>query len=514
MIIGETLAYNARHSAGAEALICGNKRRTWGELNAGANRFANALLELRAEKGDRALMLVDNSLEFVEIYYGLAKIGVISAPSLPRSVGAEIVYIANDLRAKYVVVEAAAAAEVKSIQHQLKTVRHVIGVGDGHGLELDYDTLLRTASAEDPAIRVAPTDLLTVKYTSGTTGSPKGCMRAHNNFILAAAVYLFEMPLYDADTGSITSPLAAGMAISELTRYVIRGTRMVMLPRFDAVQFMELIAREKITWGYAMDTMARRFCMHPDLDQADLSSLRAFSGVRDPECMERLLAQKTFHAGFHTGYGSSESGGRISFKKAEDFEKAMKQPAKYGHIMDSLGREGRLYRMEAVDDDLKPVPVGEIGELAVRGPSVFQGYWERPEESAKVLRDGWLVTGDLSRRDAEGYIYLAGRKRDMIKSGGINVYPAEIEPVLARHPKIAEASVVGIADEQWGEKVVACVVAKAPVTETEIIDFCRDKLSGPKRPKTVHFLDKLPTNESGKVVKKDLVAMLTRDQKT
>ena len=160
------------------------------------------------------------------------------------------------------------------------------------------------------------------------------------------------------------------------------------------------------------------------------------------------------------------------------------------------------------------MPVGEIGELAVRGPSVFQGYWERPEESAKVLRDGWLVTGDLSRRDAEGYIYLAGRKRDMIKSGGINVYPAEIEPVLARHPKIAEASVVGIADEQWGEKVVACVVAKAPVTETEIIDFCRDKLSGPKRPKTVHFLDKLPTNESGKVVKKDLVAMLTRDQKT
>jgi fatty-acyl-CoA synthase len=274
---------------------------------------------------------------------------------------------------------------------------------------------------------------------------------------------------------------------------------------------MQAIARERITWGYAMDTMCKRFCMHPDLDQAELSSLRSFSGTRDRESMERLLAHPSFRAGFHTGYGSSEAGGRISFKKAEDFEKALKYPEKYGHLLDSLGREGRLYRMEAVDDDLRPVPVGEIGELAIRGPSVFQGYWERPDETAKVLRGGWLVTGDLCRRDEEGYIYLAGRKRDMIKTGGINVYPAEIEPVLMKHGKVADAAVVGIPDEQWGEKVVACVVAKEAITEAELIDFCRDKLSGPKRPKTVRFMDKLPINETGKVVKKDLVAMLVRE---
>jgi long-chain acyl-CoA synthetase len=390
-------------------------------------------------------------------------------------------------------------------------VEHVIGVGDGHGLPLDYDTLMRAASPEAPAVPIAPADLLTIKYTSGTTGAPKGCVRTHNNFIMAAAVALFEQPMVDGDTASITSPLAAGMAISELAKFVIRGTRTVMMGRFDPVHYMELIEREKITWGYAMDTMAKRFCMHPDLDQADLSSLRSFSGTRDRESMERLLAHKTFRAGFHTGYGSSEAGGRISFQKPEDFDKALRQPEIYGHILDSLGREGRLYRMEAVDDALKPVPQGEIGELAIRGPSVFQGYWEKPDETAKVLRDGWLVTGDLCRRDAEGYIYLAGRKRDMIKTGGINVYPAEIEPVLAAHEKVAEAAVVGIPDEQWGEKVVACVVAKAPVTEAELIDFCRDKLSGPKRPKAVHFMDKLPINESGKVVKKDLVTMLTEN---
>jgi acyl-CoA synthetase (AMP-forming)/AMP-acid ligase II len=259
-----------------------------------------------------------------------------------------------------------------------------------------------------------------------------------------------------------------------------------------------------------MDTMAHRFAMHPDLEKADFSTLRSFSGTRDRDAMERLQAQPTFHAGFHSGYGSSEAGGRISFKKHEDFDKALREPEKYGYILDSLGREGRLFRMEAVDDDLKPVPTGEVGELAIRGPAVFKGYWERPEETAKVLRDGWLVTGDLCRRDAEGYIYLAGRKRDMIKTGGINVYPAEIEPVLMSHANVDLAAVVGIPDKQWGEMVVACVIKKGPLQEQELIDFTRDKLAGHKRPKKVVFVDTLPTNASGKVVKKDLIEMLSK----
>ena len=283
----------------------------------------------------------------------------------------------------------------------------------------------------------------------------------------------------------------------------------VLLGRFDPAVYFEMIEREKITFGYAMDTMVRRFATHPGFASANLSSLRTFSGSRDHESMDAMRSQKTFHAGFHTGYGSSEGGGRISFKKPEDYQKTFENPEKYGHLHESLGREGRLFRMEAVDDDLRPVPVGEIGELAIRGPSVFQGYWERPEETAKVLRDGWLVTGDLIRRDAEGYLYMCGRKREMIKTGGINVYPAEIEPVLMSYGKIDQVAVVGIPDKEWGEKVVACVVPKEPMTETEVIDFLRDKLGGPKRPKNVVFMDKFPTNASGKVVKRELVEMLT-----
>ena len=509
MILGETLAYNARTSPHNEAIIFGNQRSTWKGLDDNANRFANALTKLGAKKGDRALMLIDNSMEFIEVYYGLAKIGVISAPSLPKSVGAEIIYIANDLRAKYIIVEREGAQGVRDVADQLKTVEHVIGIGEGHGLEFDYDEIMRNSTEADPDVRIEPSDFLTIKYTSGTTGAPKGCIRSHSNFVMAGAVGLFEQPMYDDDVASISSPLAAGMAITEMSRFVIRGTRTVLLGRFDPAQYFEAIAREKITFGYAMDTMVRRFATHPGFQQADLSSLRTFSGSRDHESMELLRNQKTFRAGFHTGYGSSEGGGRISFKKPEDYQKTFDDPVKYGHLHDSLGREGRLFRMEAVDDDLKPVPAGEIGELAIRGPSVFQGYWERPEETAKVLRDGWLVTGDLIRRDAEGYVYMCGRKREMIKTGGINVYPAEIEPVLMSYGKIEQVAVIGIPDTEWGEKVVACVVGKEPMTEAEVIDFCRDKLGGPKRPKNVVFMDKLPTNESGKVVKKTLVEMLT-----
>jgi long-chain acyl-CoA synthetase len=509
MILGETLAYNARNMPDKEAFIFFDRRTTWKGLDDAANRFANALTKLGAKKGDRALMLVDNCIEFIEIYYGLAKIGVISAPSLPKAVGAEISYIANDLRAKFVIAERDGAPVIKEISDQLKSVEHVIGVGEGHGLELDYYEMLRNSSAEDPNVLIDPSDYLTIKYTSGTTGAPKGCIRSHNNFVMAGAVGLFEQPMFDDDTASISSPLAAGMAITEMSRFVIRGTRTVLLGRFDPAQYFEMIEREKITFGYAMDTMVRRFATHPGFQQANLSSLRTFSGSRDHESMELMRSQKTFHAGFHTGYGSSEGGGRISFKKPEDYQKTFDNPEKYGHLHDSLGREGRLFRMEAVDDDLRPVPVGEIGELAIRGPSVFQGYWERPEETAKVLRDGWLVTGDLIRRDEEGYLYMCGRKREMIKTGGINVYPAEIEPVLMSYGKVDQVAVVGIPDKDWGEKVVACVVAKEPMTEVELIDFCRDKLGGPKRPKNVVFMDKFPTNASGKVVKRELVDMLT-----
>jgi long-chain acyl-CoA synthetase len=178
--------------------------------------------------------------------------------------------------------------------------------------------------------------------------------------------------------------------------------------------------------------------------------------------------------------------------------------------MSSLGTEAPLFRINAVDENMREVPAGEFGEMVVKGPSLTTGYWNRPEDTAKAFRDGWLVTGDIIRKDKDGYIWLSGRKRDMIKTGGVNVYPAEIEAVLSEHAKIDQIAVIGMPDPRWGEKVVACVVPRGPCTEEDVLAFAGKSLAGFKKPKNVLFFDQLPTNEVGKVVKKDLPALVAK----
>jgi acyl-CoA synthetase (AMP-forming)/AMP-acid ligase II len=513
MVIGETLAHQARVIPDREALVVDERRLTWRQLDAGANRFANALLGLGARHGDRVVLLLGNCVEFVEAYYGLAKIGCISAPVMPRAVASEVTYVAERMRAKFIVAEAGAAHLVREMTATPATrspatpTVQAIGVGAGHGLALDYDTLLAAASDAEPQVEVAPDDLLTVKFTGGTTGIPKGCVRTHRNFIMAAAVTLAEIPLTDDETALIATPLAAGMAISQLTMLILKGSRIVMMRRFEPGEYLETLARERPTLGYLMDIMSRRLAAHPGYHDADFSCMRLLHGVNATDVLHKFHEQKTFRAGLTSGYASSECGGLVSFKKPDYYSRALADPS-LEHLLDSVGREAPLSRVEIVDDDGKLVPHGELGELAVRGPSVFQGYWEMPEETAKVLRGGWLYTGDVGFRDKDGDLYLRGRKREMIKSGGLSVYPAEVEPVLLTFPKISEVAVVGIPHQEWGEQVVACVVASPDCSADEIMAWCDGKLASYKRPKEVVFFQALPVSEAGKLMKKELIKIL------
>jgi acyl-CoA synthetase (AMP-forming)/AMP-acid ligase II len=507
MVIGETLAHQARVIPNREALVVGGRRLTWRQLNAGVNRFANALLGLGAKHGDRVLLLLGNGVEFVEAYYGLAKIGCISAPVMPRSVSSEVAFIADKLRAQFIVVEAGAAHLVREIAAGVGSSVTTIGVGEGHGLSLDFDTLLAAATDAEPTVDVSPDDLLTIKFTGGTTGVPKGCVRTHRNFIMAAAVTLAEIPLADDDSALIATPLAAGMAISQLTMLILKGNRTVMLQRFEPGEYLETLGRERPTLGYLMDVMSRRVAAHPAYHDTDFSSLRLLHGVNSADVLHKFREQRSFRAGFTSGYASSECGGLVSFKKPDYYTRALADPS-LEHLLDSVGREAPLFRVEIVDDDRRPVADGELGELAVRGPSVFQGYWEMPDETAKVLRDGWLLTGDVGFKDRDANIYLRGRKREMIKSGGLSVYPAEVEPVLLSYPKIAEVAVVGIPHAEWGEQVVACVVASPDCRADEIIAWCDGKLASYKRPKAVEFFPALPVSEAGKVLKQELIRIL------
>jgi len=491
-----------------EALVVGDTRLTWGDWNAAANRFANALLDLGARHGDRVVLLLNNSVEFAVAYYGLSKIGCISAPVMPRSVSSEVGSIVRSLRARFIIAEVGAVPVINEIRHDIPSVDAVIGVGEGHGLAIDFSGLVSAAPAHEPPVAVDPDDALTIKFTSGTTGAPKGCVRSHGNFIAAATGNLIEIPIDQEDTAIVAAPLAAGMAISQMTMLVMRGVRIIMLPRFEPGAFLDVLERERPSLVYLMDGMSRRLFAHPAFPQADFSSVRLYHPVNARDVVERLHAHSTFHAGFSSGYASSEGGGLISVKRPELYEAGLSDP-KYAYLLDCLGRETLLNRIECLDDGLNPLPTNEIGELAIRGPSVFQGYWERPEETEKVLRDGWLLTGDLAYRDADGFIYLQGRKRDLIRTGNLSVYPAEVEPVLLESGKVSIACVIGIPDQEWGEKVVACVISKSPCTEDELIQFCRQKLASYKCPKAVIFFDSLPTTDVGKIAKKELVKIVS-----
>jgi acyl-CoA synthetase (AMP-forming)/AMP-acid ligase II len=505
MRLDAALKRHAVTKPGEEALLFQERRLSWGDLNEGVNRVANALLKLGVRHGDRVMLLMNNSVEFITVYYALARIGCISAPVMPTLTATDIEYIAETLAAKMIIADGSSTELAVGISRKVASVTAVIGVGE-HALPLDLAALAQAAGAEDPGIDVDTHDPLTIKFTSGTTGVPKGCVRSHYNFVMASISIQVETPVLDGDIGLIAQPFAAGMAVMLLAVYVFKGVRMIVLPAFDAGQYLSAIETERVTHAAAMDWMARRFSAHPSFATTDLSSLRILHGINQLGSLIPIYAQGTFKAGITAGYASSEAGGLVTFKTPTDFARVAADPSfNGGH---SSGRACRLHQVQCLDDNLRPVPHGEVGELAIRGPTVFTEYWKAPEETAKTLKEGWLLTGDLAEIDADGYMYLRGRKRDMIRTGGLNVYPAEIEPRLLLYPGISEIAVIGIPDREWGERVVACATASQAIDEAAFMAYCRENLAPHKRPKAFYVLERFPMTASGKVKKADLVEIV------
>jgi fatty-acyl-CoA synthase len=405
------------------------------------------------------------------------------------------------------VLGAGNADAVAAVPEQLTGAMTIVTVGETFPGAIDYEALLASGAAHPPLVAVDPDAIAMIKYTSGTTGEPKGCCRTHRHVTMAALLYLMHVPHDRHDRATISSPLSAGFAVSLLNAFILAGTTIHLLPKFDVVQLLETIARERITIAYAIQSTFNDVTRFPELDAYELGSLRLFTGTSGTQDtlvgMRRLRRHPSFRAGFLNAYGSSEAGGYIAYNTPANYAAILADPG-LAHRGESIGREAMLCRVACVDEDLAILPPGEVGEMAVRAPTVFSGYWNRPAETAEVFRKGWLVTGDMAMQDSDGFLYLAGRKRDVIKTGGINVYPAEIEQILATHPKIAEVAVVGVPDAEWIEKIVACVVARAGCAEQELLDFCRDKLSGYKRPKAIIFMASLPRNETGKLLKRAL----------
>jgi len=501
--------------ASKPAIVYEGRTLTYREVDERANRLANALAQLGLRPGSRVATLQHNCLEYVEICFGLIKGGFPQLIMNPRLNPSEISFQLNDSETEVVILQHHYAELIRPIIGQLSKVKHFICFdGQGSGM-LDYDKLISSVSPLEPAWELNLQDLGELRYTSGTTGTPKGIMLPYGSWLAVSRnLLLDQMPYLDSsDRFAALQPLYHGAGWRILPVW-IRGATHYVVRRFDPEIAVDLIEKERITVIKTIPTVILRLLDVPDIKKRDLSSLRAVIFGASPMPVERFKqAIEIFGPIFIQGYGQTEAPVTICALKKEDYAVAG-DPAKVKHLS-SVGRPYTMVKVKVVNEAGQEVAPGELGEVIVQGDHMMTGYLNRPEATAETIRNGWIYTRDMATVDEAGYIYLTGgRKSDMIITGGLNVYPVEVEQVLYQHPAVAEAAVIGVPDPQWGEAIKACIILKAgyQVNEEEIIEFCKERLASYKKPRSVDFVTEFPKNAAGKIMHKELRRKYAEDQ--
>jgi long-chain acyl-CoA synthetase len=504
--VGEILSRKTDAELERLAVVCKrtNSRCTYGELNARVNKLANGLIQRGLGRGDRLGLLLPNGIQFIESFFASAKVGSALVALDSRLVGRELAYILNDAEAEALIVGPEHFEIVQSIRSQLDAVKWIVCVGDAIAGELSYEELIAAHPATEPDRGVEETDLATLYYTSGTTGIPKGIMTTHRNLWAAMINTEVALPVTSEDITLHTSPLSHIAAVWPLLTHCHTGGGNVIVERFDAKLVLEAIEREKVTTWNSVPTMIQRVLEYPDVQKYDLSSLNWVGYGASPmpvEVLKRAIA--TCGNRFAQVYGSTEAY-IVTLLPKEDH--VVEGPEEKVKRLASCGRPIGDCEVRIVGDDGRAADRGEVGEIVVRGDSVFSGYWRQPEETTKAVKQGWFSTGDLASMDEEGYVFITGRKKDLIISGGENISPREVEEVIYRHAAVSEVAVIGVPDEKWGEAVIAVVVLREGNTASseEIISFCKDDLARFKAPKVVDFVDSLPKTPTGKLLRRAL----------
>ncbi|MBI5031584.1 MAG: long-chain-fatty-acid--CoA ligase [Chloroflexi bacterium] len=506
----DMLNLNAQKFANKTALVFEDKRLTFAQVNARINRLNHALSSLGVVKGDRVGIFAYNCSQYFEVF-GVSKAGRICVPLNFRSVGREILYQVNHSELNTLIVEKEFVPVVNSIRAELTTVRNFICLDADVPDMLNYETLLDRASADEPTESVAPEDPCVLYYTSGTTGRPKGAMHTHKSMIAEAHIPYREICSDDVALCVMPFFHVGGSAAHMIPAFAV-GATIVIQKKFDETLVLETLEKERMSYIYLVPAMIIRVLEHPNLNKYDLSSLRtlAFTGAPMPlEAYKKGI--KRLGPIFIQFLGQTETLNLTVFQKKENRIDGSPKELKR---LESCGKPFRDGEVRIVDEQGCDVPVGAVGEIVAKSDRIMQGYWKMPQETAETIRDGWLHTGDLARFDEDGYIYIVDRKKDMIISGGENIYSREVEEVLYMHPAVLEAAVIGVPDAQWGESVKALIVLKPGVTATEeeIISFCKDNLASYKKPRSVEFRVTLPKTPSGKIRKVELREAYWRDQ--
>ncbi|WP_438857627.1 acyl-CoA synthetase [Achromobacter spanius] len=502
---GRYTTRNARYWRDRPAIIFGDRSVSFGQLETRSNRLANTLLGLGLKKGDRVAIQAWNCPEIIELECALYKAGLVKVALNARLSTQEMLDSVNNAQAAVFIVDPSHLEAAESVRAAMETVQHHVVTG-GRDIEgwRSYERLIEAAADSNPDVLMRPDDLAVLHFTSGSTGKLKAAMQTVGNRLASLRkVVMGRMRANPGEVLALAGPIthASGMFMQP---FLFQGGTILLHDRFDPETFLASAAQHRAAFSFMVPTMVNMLIAHPDLHRHDLSALRQISYGGAPMAPARIReAWDALGPKLSQGYGAGETTGGLVLLSSLDHAQALEH---HPERLLSCGRPFGESEVRLVDEHGQEVAAGEVGEITVSGPDVFAGYWREPELSAQALQDGWLHTGDLARMDDEGFLYVVDRKKDMIISGGFNIYPTEVEQALYQHPGVYEACVFGVPDKLWGESVKAMIVLKPgeAATQADLIDHCRKHLADFKKPRSVEIVAELPKNANGKLARKQL----------
>ncbi|HME44147.1 MAG TPA: long-chain-fatty-acid--CoA ligase [Syntrophorhabdales bacterium] len=499
---------NALLYAGEEAFVYGGERVTFAQYNGRVNSLIHALNSLGIRTGDGIGIFSWNCLEYPDVYGAAMKGGFIISPFNPRLLAGEIEYLINYSEVSVLFVGPELIETISSLKDRFPRVKHYIALESPATNMIYYPDLLASGSPEEPDVDIKEEDPFLILYTSGTTGAPRGALYTHNRIIDNALVKVSQLGIEAGDKHIMILPLFhIGGQSHFWAFYYAGGSNVIMAQRsFDPAATLKAIQDEKATDIHIVPTQLVVMLAVPSVEKYDLTSLKRIWYAASPMPVELLRkGMKKFGSIFMQGYGQSESGPDITFFNKKAHNVLDKSPREQG-ILASCGQPCLNVHVRIVDENDNDVPPETAGEIIVQSKKVMREYWHKPEETKETMPGGWLHTGDMGYYDRRGYIYIVDRKKDMIVTGGENVYPREVEEVLYRYPAVQEAAVIGVPDDVWVERVHAVIILKEgeQATAEDVMNFCKQNLARYKAPKSVEFVPTLPKNPQGKILKREL----------
>jgi acyl-CoA synthetase (AMP-forming)/AMP-acid ligase II len=508
---------NALLHPGDVAFICGSQRITFAQFNDRVNRLIQGLHSMGVKKGDVIGVLSWNCLEYADVYGAAMKGGFIASPFNPRLHEDELEYLIDYSEANTLFIGPDLVDTVTGLRSRLPKIKNYISFGDSVPDMHYHHEMLATRPSHEPDLIVSRDDPYLIFYTSGTTGVPRGALYTHFRKLDNTRIKALEMGVKPEDRHVLVLPFFHIGGDCHVWPFFLVGGCNIIMPQksFDPVAVLEAIQNEKATDMQIVPTQLNSILSCPDLKNYDLCSLGRIYYAASPMPLELLRkGLEIFGPIFSQGYGQTESGPQICALPRKNHQ-VLDGSAEAQKVLHSCGQPSLGVHVRVVDEENRDVPPGTIGEIIAQSDSLMVAYWNRPDETRQALVDGWLHTGDLGYYDEKGFIYIVDRKKDMIVSGGENVYSREVEDVLYRHPAIEEVAVVGIPDAVWVERVHAVVALKAGsgAKENEIIAFCKSHLASYKAPKSLEFVESLPKNPQGKILKKEIRKRYWTDKK-